>query len=78
MAEYNYHHMLPIMTDTDPELSLQEKTALANFEKFHNLQPGTGNLVDVKNSSAGIEGWVNYTPYTPEMNTANTMMTTLG
>ena len=76
MAEYNYHHMFPIMAD--PELDTEEKTALANFEKFHHLLPGTGNLIDVKNSSAGIEGWVNYTPYTPETNTANAMMTTLG
>jgi len=45
-----------------PELTTTEKQALKNYETFHGFLPGTAQIHDIINSSAGIEGWASFDP----------------
>ena len=42
---------------TDLSYSEQQSKAIANYEIFHGLERGSSNINDVKESSAGIDGW---------------------
>ena len=54
------HKQIPIdgaFSKTDISYNEQQLKAIANYETFHGLESGSSNIIDVIESSAGIDGW---------------------
>jgi len=56
------HKQIPIggaFSKTDISYNEQQLKAIANYETFYGLESGSSNIIDVIESSAGIDGWSN-------------------